>query len=71
MPRVPTTIIRMGRCFVCSPSFANDDFGDVEFIVSHFWAILYYNANGAGISATKFIHKINRPNLGIQSLRQT
>lgn len=34
MPLVPTTIIRIGRCFVCRPNFANDDLGDVEFIVS-------------------------------------
>lgn len=70
MPLVPTTMMRMGRCFGCRPNLANDDFGDVEFIVSLCGAVLLrlfwiINANASshrldGCSGMQCIHKINR-----------
>lgn len=69
MPLVPTTIIRIGRCFVCRPSFANDDFGDVEFIV-----FLFFFSSGARYGLLQcecaallcnFIHRITRSIPGI------
>lgn len=36
-PLVPRTIIRIGRGFVVNPNLANEDFGDVEFILLLFF----------------------------------
>lgn len=39
----PRISIRNGRGFVCRPIFANDDLGDVEFIVVNFLLLLLFS----------------------------